>query len=126
MPTLPILHNRPLTSPSPWYSCAMHAIPPCPPTVTMSNLFALGHRRHPSSLHMLCALYRTILQCLPPLFLYTPTPIVECFHNNFNSFLVPLSLINCINTIVASAFITPYPSACIAQFEGPTLFEICL
>ncbi len=41
--------------------------------------------RHPhghfSSLHMFCALYRTILQHLLPLFLYMPMPIIECFHN---------------------------------------------
>jgi hypothetical protein len=32
-------------------------------------------------LHMFCALYRTILQHLLPLFLYMPMPIIECFHN---------------------------------------------
>ncbi len=40
---LPIWRNGPLTSPCPWYFCAMHAIPPCPLIVMTTNLFALRH-----------------------------------------------------------------------------------
>jgi hypothetical protein len=53
------LPNGPSTSPSTWYSCAMHAIPPCPPIVMTTHLFALGRRPCPSSLRMFCVLYCT-------------------------------------------------------------------
>jgi len=62
MVALPILCNIPSTSTSPWYSYAMHAIPPCPLAIMTIDLFTLGHHHHFSSLHMFCALYRTILQ----------------------------------------------------------------
>jgi hypothetical protein len=123
---LPIWHNGPSTSPSQWYYCAMHAIPPCPATVMTMDLSALRHHHHPSSLCMFCVLYCTVLQCLLPLFLYAHVPIVECFHNNSGSFPMPLLLINCIDTTITSASTTPYPSACIAQFEGLALLVVCL
>ncbi len=92
----------------------------------MTNLFTLGHRHHPLSLRMFCILYRTILQYLPPLFLYAPTPIVESSHNSFGFSLMPSSLINCINITIAGAFTTPCPSACIAQFKGLALLVVYL
>jgi len=126
MPTSPILHNGPLTSPSPWYSSTMHAIPPCPSTIMMSNLFTLKRHCRPLSLHMYCALYYIILQCLPPSFLYAPTPIIKCSHNNSGFFPMPFLLIDYIDTIAIGDFTTLYPNVCIAQFKGPTLLVGCL
>ncbi len=90
------------------------------------DLLALGHRPHPSLLCMFCALYGTVLQCLPPSFPYTPMRVVECSHNNFGSFPVPSSLINCIDTTTTNASTTPYLGVCIAQFKGLALLVVCL
>jgi hypothetical protein len=53
-------------------------------------------------------------------------PLFVSSHNNSSSSLVPSSLINCINITIAGASTTPYPSACIAQFEGLALLVVCL
>jgi hypothetical protein len=90
------------------------------------DLLALGHCHHPSSLRMFCALYRTVMQRLPPSFLYELVPIIKYFHNNFGYSPVHSSLIDCIDTIATNASTTPYPSACIAQFEGLALLVVCL
>jgi hypothetical protein len=101
-------------------------IPPCPPHVMTMNLFALRHHRRPSLLRMFCVLYRIVLQCLLPLFLYSHAPIVKCYHNGSNFSPMSFILINYINTTIAGAFTTPYLGACIAQFEILALLIICL
>ncbi len=121
---LSILCNGPLTSPSPWYSCAMHAIPPCLLTIMMMDLFASRHHHHPSSLHMFYSLYHIVLQRLLPSFSYMHAPVVKCSHNNSHFSPMPSSLINCIDTITTCASTTPYLGACIAQFESLTLLVV--
>jgi hypothetical protein len=90
----------------------------------MMDVFALGHYCRPSSLHMFFILYHTFLQLFHPSFFYEHAPIVKCSHNNSGFSLVPLSLIDYIDTIAIGA--SPYPGACIAQFKGLALLVVCL